>query len=84
MKISKKEQIDSIVKTLDINDDAIDYIKNNILTLHNVHKLSPSDTYIVEELNLNKYIQTSLEYLENCYIDRLKALGYRYKKKRGE
>lgn len=84
MKISKKEQIDSIVKTVDVNTEAIDYIKNNILRLQNTHKLIPEDVSVVEEVNLNKYIQTCLEFFESCYIDRLKALGYRYKKKRGE
>lgn len=81
--ITKKEQIDCIVKTLDLNFETIDYIENHILQLDNVYKLSPGDEIINKEIYLNKYILTNLKYLEQCYFDKLKKLGYKYKKKEG-
>ena len=74
-KVSKLEEKQSIRKTLQYNDEAIDYIQNNIYRLENLIKLSPDDEIIKNELDTNNYILFSLTYLDECYKNRLKQIG---------
>lgn len=74
-KVSKLEEKQSILKTLEYNQDAMDYIQNKIYKLDNQYRTFPEDKEILTELNINKYILFSLDYLDKCYNDRLKCLG---------
>ncbi len=74
-KVSKLEEKQSILKTLEYNQDAMDYIQNKIYKLDNQYRAFPEDKEILTELNINKYILFSLDYLDKCYNDRLKCLG---------
>ena len=72
--VSNREIKNSLLKTLAHNEDAIDYIKNAIYKTENILGYDPSDKQIQEQLNIEKYILFSLEYLEKSYNDSLKKL----------
>lgn len=74
-KVSKLEEKNSLLETLSYNEDALDYIQNQIYQTNNILKLDPLDKEIEGRLNTEKYIKFSLEYLDKCYTDRLKKLG---------
>lgn len=74
-KVSKLELKNSLLQSISYNDDALDYIQNQIYRTENVLKLDPSDTLVQEQLNTEKYIQFSLRYLDKSYTDSLKKLG---------
>lgn len=74
-KYSKLEEKQAILKTLEYNQDAMDYIQNAIYKLDNFYRAFPDDKVVLTELNINKYILFSLDYLDKCYNDKLKALG---------
>lgn len=74
-KVSKLEEKNSLLQTLDYNGLALDYIQNQIYKTENVLKLDEFDKNVQEQLNTEKYIKFSLEYLDKCYSDRLKKLG---------
>lgn len=76
-KVSKLELKNSLLETLDNNDKALDYIQNAIYRTDNVLKLDPSDKNVQEQLNTEKYIQFTLNYLDKMYSDNLKKLGVR-------
>lgn len=63
------------MESLAHNDDALDYIQNQIYRTENVLGLDPSDKQVQEQLNIEKYIQFSLRYLDKSYTDSLKKLG---------
>lgn len=74
-KVSKIELQNSLLETLSNNDKALDYIKNQIFRTDNVLKLDPSDEVVQEQLNIEKYIEFTLNYLDKMYCDNLKKLG---------
>lgn len=76
-KVSKLEEKNSLLQTLDYNNLALDYIQNQIYRTENVLKLDDTDTNVKTQLSTEKYIKFSLEYLDKCYSDRLKKLGVR-------
>ena len=63
------------MESLAHNDDALDYIQNQIYRTENVLGFDPSDKQVQEQLNIEKYIQFSLRYLDKSYTDSLKKLG---------
>ncbi len=73
--VSKLELKNSLLETLKHNNDALDYIQNCIYRTENVLKLDPSDKSVQDQLNIEKYIQFSLNYLDKMYVDNLKNLG---------
>ena len=77
MKVSKIEEINSIKKTLCLNNEAIDYIENHISDVNDVLGYKPDDEQAQYELKISRYICFSLEYLDKCYRIRLKQLGIR-------
>lgn len=74
---SKLELKNSLLETLKHNDDALDYIQNQIYASENVLGYMPEDKETQERLNIEKYIQFSLNYLDKMYSDNLKKLGVR-------
>lgn len=73
--VSKLELKNSLLETLSHNNDALDYIQNQIYRTENVLNLDPADKSVQEQLNIEKYIQFSLRYLDKSYTDSLKKLG---------
>lgn len=65
----------SLLETLAHNEDAIDYIKNNISRTENILGYAPEDMEAQEQLKIEKYIEFSLNYLDKQYTDNLKRLG---------
>lgn len=76
-KVSKLEEKNSLLETLKYNDEALDYIQNQIYQTENILKLDPTDKIVEGRLNTERYVKFSLEYLDKCYCDRLKKLGVR-------
>lgn len=76
-KVSKLELKNSLLESLDNNDKALDYIQNAIYRTDNILKLDPLDKSVQEQLNIEKYIQFTLNYLDKMYTDSLKKLGVR-------
>ena len=74
-KVSKLEEKNSLLETLKHNEDALDYIQNQIYETENILNIDPGDAIIAGQLATERYIKFSLEYLDKCYTDRLKALG---------
>ena len=74
-KVSKLEEINSLKQTLVYNENALDYMQNNIYRTENMYKLDESDKEVKERLNTERYIKFSLEYLNKQYANRLKSLG---------
>ncbi len=74
-KVSKLEEKNSLLETLRHNEDALDYIQNQIYETENILNIDPGDAIIAGQLATERYIKFSLEYLDKCYTDRLKALG---------
>ena len=50
-KVSKIEEINSLKKTIKLNEDALDYIQNLIYRTDNLFKLDKTDKKVEEELN---------------------------------
>ena len=74
-KVSKLELKNSLLETLSHNDEALDYIQNEIYKTENVLGYDPSDKQVQDTLNIQKYIQFTLRYLDKQYTDNLKKLG---------
>lgn len=72
---SKLELKNSLLETLSHNNDALDYIQNQINASENVLGYMPEDKETQKRLNIEKYIQFSLNYLDKMYTDNLKKLG---------
>lgn len=74
-KVSKLELKNSLLETLSHNDEALDYIQNEIYKTENILGYDPSDKQVQDTLNIQKYIQFTLRYLDKQYTDNLKKLG---------
>lgn len=57
------------------NDDALDYIKNEICRMEGLLKFNPEDKDIISYLNILNYIEFSLEFLGYVYEKGLKQVG---------
>ena len=73
--ISKQEQINSINQTLQYNSDALDYIQNEILRYEDMLLYKEDWKEGEEILNILKYIEFSLKYLDDSYNKSLILLG---------
>lgn len=74
-KISKQEQINSINQTLQYNSDALDYIQNEISRYEDMLLYKEDWKEGEETLNILKYIEFSLKYLDDSYNKSLILLG---------
>lgn len=65
--ITKLEKRNGLVQTLDYNTQALDYIENEINRYENFVKYNEDDKQSLNTLNVLKYIQFSLKYLDDMY-----------------
>lgn len=73
--VSKLELKNSLLETIEHNNNALDYIQNEIYKTENILGVDPKDVQVQETLNIQKYIKFTLEYLDKQYSDNLRKLG---------
>lgn len=73
--VSNRELANSLLESLAHNDDAIDYIKNQIYRTENVLGYMPEDKETQERLKIEKYIEFVLNFTDESYKKSLKKLG---------
>lgn len=73
--VSNRELANSLLESLAHNDDAIDYIKNQIYRTENVLGYKPEDKEVQEQLKIEKYIEFVLNFTDESYKKSLKKLG---------
>lgn len=73
--VSNRELADSLLESLSHNDEALDYIQNQIYRTENILNYDPSDKQIQEQLKVEKYIKFVLDYTEDAYKKSLKKVG---------
>lgn len=66
-KVTKLEKRNGLVQTLYYNTLALDYIENEINRYDNFVKYNEEDMQSLNTLNVLKYIQFSLKYLDDMY-----------------
>lgn len=74
---SKLKLKNSLLESVTRNDDALDYIQNQIYKTENVLGIDPLDKEVQKQLENEKYIKFALNYLDKMYTDSLKKLGVR-------
>lgn len=73
--VSNRELANSLLESIAHNDDAIDYIQNQIYKTENVLGYLPEDMEAQERLKIEKFIKFELEFIDKSYKDSLKKLG---------
>lgn len=73
--VSNRELANSLLESIAHNDDAIDYIKNQISRTENVLGYMPEDKQVQEQLKIEKYIEFVLKFTDDAYKKSLKKLG---------
>lgn len=73
--VSNRELANSLLESIAHNDDAIDYIKNQISRTENVLGYMPEDKQVQEQLKIEKYIEFILNFTDDSYKKSLKKLG---------
>ncbi len=73
--VSNRELANSLLESIAHNDDAIDYIQNQIYKTENVLGYLPEDIESQERLKIEKFIKFELEFIDKSYKDSLKKLG---------
>lgn len=73
--VSNRELANSLLESIAHNDDAIDYIQNQIYKTENVLGYLPEDIEAQERLKIEKFIKFELEFIDKSYKDSLKRLG---------
>lgn len=74
--VTRTEKIHEILKTLEHNSDALDYVRNEIFRFDNMLKYNSEDYEVANIFKILKYIEFSLNYLDDCYNKSLDKLGY--------
>lgn len=73
--VSNREIANSLLESLSHNDDALDYIKNQIYRTENILNYKPEDKEVQEQLKTEKYIEFVLKFTEDSYKKSLKKVG---------
>lgn len=74
-KVSNIEKINCLNQSLYYNTEALDYIQNEISRYENFVKYNEEDTQSLNTLNILRYIEFSLKYLDDTYEKGLILLG---------
>lgn len=69
------EVLNSLRVTLSQNDDALDYLENNIRRTQDMLGFTPDDVVLQQDLKILQYIRFSLEYLDSQYRKTYKKYG---------
>lgn len=73
-KVNNKEVIKSLNESLEFNNNAYDYILNEIARKEDILKYNENDVIVQEDYKNLKYIKYCLEFLKNSYIKSLERL----------
>ncbi len=73
--VSNKDIVNSVLESILYNNDAIDYIKNQITISENILGYKPEDIEVQQSLKIQKFIKFQLEFINNCYEKTLKKFG---------
>lgn len=73
-KVNNKEVIKSLNESLELNNNAYDYILNEIARKEDILKYNENDVIVQEDYKNLKYIKYCLEFLKNSYIKSLERL----------
>lgn len=65
----------SLLESIQHNDDAIDYMQNRIYRTENVLNYLPEDEETFELLQIEKFIKFELEFIGKQYKESLKSMG---------
>lgn len=69
------EVLNSLKVTLNQNEEALDYVENNIRHFQDMLVISPEDVVLQQDLKSLQYIRFSLEYLDKVYSKTYKKYG---------
>ncbi len=73
--VSNKEIVNALLESIAHNDDALDYIQNQIYNTENILGYLPEDKEVQERLKIEKFIKFQLDYIDKSYKDALKRYG---------
>lgn len=73
--VSNKDLVNALLESISHNEDAIDYIQNQIYNTENVLGYLPDDADSQERLKIEKFIKFQLEFIDKSYKDSLKKFG---------
>ena len=74
-KVTKEELKNSLLQSLEYNSEALDYVENQIVRFEDLLKYNENDEASLNTLNVLKYIEFSLNYLDKSYNETLKSIG---------
>lgn len=74
-KVNNKDIVNSLKESLTMNENALDYIQNQIYTTKNILGYKPEDKEIVDKLKTEEFIKFQLEFINNQYIRTLRNYG---------
>ena len=74
-KVSKEELKSYLFLSIDYNDEAIDYVQNEISKYENFVKYNEEDFVSKDTLHVLRYMEFSLKFLDRSYNLALKELG---------
>lgn len=66
-KVSNIEKINELNQSLYYNTEALDFVQNEIFKYENLYKYNEEDNCVLNTLNILRYIQFSLKYLDDTY-----------------
>lgn len=73
--VSNREIANSLLESIAHNEDAMDYIQNQIYSTENILGYLPEDIDAQERLKIERFIMFELEFIDKSYKDSLKKLG---------
>lgn len=73
-KVNNKELAKALKESIEFNDNALDYIENEIRRKEDLLKITDISLDLENDLTNLKYIQFSLKYLQDSYENTLRSL----------
>lgn len=70
-KVNKKELKDSLKQSIELNKNALDYLKNKKNVVSDMSKYNEEDKSLKEELATLEYIEFTLKYVGTMYEENL-------------
>lgn len=73
-KVNNKELSKALKESIEFNDNALDYVENEIRRKEDLLKITDISLDLENDLTNLKYIQFSLKYLQDSYENTLRSL----------
>lgn len=74
-KVNNKELAKALKESIEFNDNALDYVENEIRRKEDLLKITDISLDLDNDLTNLKYIQFSLKYLQDSYENTLRSLS---------